>query len=285
MISEGIEVEPFLEVRFPLLAQRVNYRNHRKIAIIDGRIGYTGGMNIGDCYIEGLPWGKWKDIQIRIEGNGVKGLQQVFLTDWYFSRKIFPQSGFYFPEMPDNGDNPMQIISSGPIDIYNSIEKGILQAINAAKKSIYIQTPYFMPTEVILTALQTAALSGVDIYVMIPQKSDSYLVDKSTHSYINDMLEYGIKVYLYEGGFLHSKSMVIDESLLSIGSANMDIRSFELSFETNAFIYDKATAQSVKNIFMEDVKESIFITKSKWNKRPVSSKLIEAVMRLFTPVF
>lgn len=285
MKAKGIEVEPFLEVRFPLIAQRVNYRNHRKIVVIDGKIGYTGGMNVGDCYVEGLSWGRWKDIQVRIEGNGVKGLQKVFLTDWYFTKKEIPQSGQYFPTMPDNGKNPMQIVSSGPIDVYNTIEKGIFQSINTAKKSIYIQTPYFMPTEAILTALQTASASGVSVHIMLPSKSDSYLVDRATHSYIKDMLEYGIKVYLFQDGFLHSKCMVVDDSLVSIGSANMDIRSFELSFETNAFIYDETTAIRARNIFIEDVEKSQLITKSKWNKRPKWNRFMESVMRLFTPVF
>lgn len=285
MEVEGIEVVSFLEVRLPWIAQRVNYRNHRKIAVIDGKIGYTGGMNVGDCYIEGVSWGKWKDMQIRIEGNGVKGLQKVFLTDWYFTRKEVPQTGHYFPELFDNGNNSLQIISSGPIDAYNSIEKGIFQAINTAKKSIHIQTPYFMPTEAILTALQTASVSGVNVHVMVPAKSDSYLVDRATHSYIKDMLGYGIKVYLYTDGFLHSKSMVIDGSLVSVGSANMDIRSFELSFETNAFIYSEDSAIRAKNIFDQDVEKSQLITKSKWNKRPLVYRLMESVMRLFTPVF
>jgi len=285
MENEGIEVEPYLEVRLPWIAQRANYRNHRKIAVIDGKIGYTGGMNVGDCYVDGLRWGKWKDIQIRIEGNGAKGLQKVFLSDWYLSRKEIPQAGNYFPEMPDSGEKPLQIVSSGPIDAYNSIEKGIIQAINSAQKSIYIQTPYFMPSESVLTALQTSSASGIEINIMLPEKSDSYFVDRTTHSYIKDLLEYNIKVYLYNGGFLHTKSIIVDDSLVSIGSANMDVRSFELSFETNAFIYDKNTALSAKDIFLEDTKESSMVRKQKWNKRPLWIRFIESIMRLFTPIF
>lgn len=285
MKKEGIEIEAFLEVKIPWIAQRINYRNHRKIVVIDGKTGYTGGMNVGDCYVDGLSWGKWKDIQIRIEGNGVKGLQKVFLYDWYYSHKSLPQLSEYFPEMPDSKDNPMQIVSSGPTDTYKSIEKGIFQSINGAKESIYIQTPYFMPSEIILSALQTAAISNVQVHIMLPYKSDSYFVDRATHSYIKDLLEYGIHVYLYKGGFLHTKSMIIDDSLLSIGSANMDTRSFELSFETNAFIYDKKSALKAKNIFHEDMLESETVEKKHWRKRPIGRRFMESVMRLFTPLF
>jgi len=285
MEKEGIEVQSFLEVKMPWIAQRVNYRNHRKIVVIDGKIGYTGGMNVGDCYVDGLSWGKWKDAQIRIEGNGVKGLQRVFFCDWYFSHKSIPQPDRYFPEMPDSDNNPMQIVSSGPVDVYNSIEKGIFQAINGAKKSIYIQTPYFMPSEIILSALQTAAISNVQVHIMLPYKSDSYFVDRSTHSYIKDLLAYDIKVYLYQGGFLHTKSMVIDDSMLSIGSANMDTRSFELSFETNAFIYDKESAGIARRIFDDDLLESEEVDKLTWRKRPLRRRFMESIMRLFTPLF
>jgi len=285
MKKEGIEVISFLEVKLPKLARRVNYRNHRKIVIIDGKIGYTGGMNVADCYINGFSWGKWKDMQIRMEGNGVKGLQKVFLTDWYFSGKPALHSNSYFPEMPDDGNNPLQIVSSGPTDGYNSIEKGILQAINLAKKSIYIQTPYFIPSEIILSALQTAAISNISVHVMLPCKSDSYFVDRATHSYVRDLVEYGINVYLYEGGFLHTKCMVVDDELVSVGSANMDIRSFELSFETNAFIYDYETAKKAKDIFMDDARDSRQVISSVWRKRPVRRRFMEAVMRIFTPLF
>ncbi|WP_029902121.1 cardiolipin synthase [Prevotella sp. 10(H)] len=284
MQKEGIEVGCFLQMKLPWIARRVNYRNHRKLVVIDGTVGYIGGMNVGDCYIEGLKWGPWRDVQIRIEGNGVKGLQHVFFSDWYFSHKSVPELTPYFPTSESKGDNPLQIISSGPIDIYNSIERGMFQAINSAKESICIQTPYFMPTEKILSALQTASISGVKIQMILPRKSDSFFVDRSTHSFVKDLLNYNIKVYLYEKGFIHTKCMVIDDCLTILGSANMDTRSFELSFETDAFVYDRETASKAKEIFAEDLTNSTEVSRTKWDKRHVWRRFMESVMRIFTPL-
>lgn len=284
MKAGGVEVEPYLEVKIPRIARSVNYRNHRKLAVIDGYIGYVGGMNIADCYVEGVSWGCWRDMQIRIEGNGVKGLQRVFMSDWYFSHKSLPQSPYYFPQTDDYDDNPLQIVSSGPIDKYNSIERGIFQAINGARKSIYIQTPYFIPSDNILNALQTAAVSGVAIHVMIPKRSDNFFVNGATYSFVKDLLSYGIRVYLYSAGFIHTKCLIIDDSLTIVGSANMDIRSFELSFETDAFVYDESTALKAKAIFEKDVKDSQEVVKDDWEKRAFPRRLFESVMRIFTPL-
>lgn len=283
--KEGVEVYSFLEVRVPWITQRVNYRNHKKTIIIDGTIGFIGGMNIGDCYIHGLSWGKWHDVQVRIEGNSVKDLQRDFLRDWALSNYVVENPHQYFPKIEAGHDNPMQIVTSGPTDIYNSIERGMFQAINDAKKNICIQTPYFMPTENILSALQTASLSGVEVSIILPYRSDSFTVDCSTHSYINDLLDYGIHVYLYTDGFLHTKSMVVDDFLTILGSANMDTRSFELSFETDAFIYSEETAAKAKAIFMDDLKSSQKVTKESWEKRPLSKRAMQAIMRMFTPLF
>ena len=284
MIKEGVEVQAFLKVKIPRIARSVNYRNHRKLAVIDGTIGYVGGMNIADNYITGVSWGVWRDMQIRIEGDGVKGLQKVFLQDWYFSNKSLPESPDYFPKMKSYGNNPLQIVSSGPIDIYNSIERGIFQAINGAKKNIYIQTPYFIPSDSVLTALLTAAISGVDIHVMLPKKSDNFFVDGATYSFVRDLLNYNINVYLYTGGFIHTKCMVVDDLLTIVGSANMDVRSFELSFETDAFIYDEESAQKAKDIFLNDALDSIKVVKEEWKKRPILRRFFESIMRIFTPL-
>lgn len=280
----GVEVVSYLEVRFPLIAQRVNYRNHRKLVVIDGKIGFIGGMNVGDCYIDGFSWGKWRDVQIRIEGNSVKGLQKVFFMDWYFSQQTIETSEQYFPPMRKYDKNPMQIVSSGPVDKYNSIERGMFQAINGAKKNICIQTPYFMPSENILSALQTASMSGVEVTMILPNRSDSFFVDRSTHSYVKNLVDYGIHVYLYLDGFLHTKCMVVDDFLTIIGSANMDMRSFDLSFETDAFIYNKDTAQKAKAIFYEDLEKSKEVIKQEWKKRPFIRRLLESIMRVFTPL-
>ncbi|MDL2323310.1 cardiolipin synthase [Bacteroidales bacterium OttesenSCG-928-A17] len=284
MKAGGIEVEPFLEVKMPWLARRLNYRNHKKLAVIDGEIGYVGGMNIADNYIEGVSWGIWRDMQIRIEGEGTKGLQRVFFLDWYSMHKSLPDLLLYFPKTEKQGNNPMQIVSSGPIDKYNSIEKGIFEAINGARKSIYIQTPYFIPSEIVLTALQTAAVSGVEVHVMIPVKSDNFFVDGATFSFVRDLLRYDIHVYLFRAGFIHTKCMVVDDSLTIVGSANMDTRSFELSFETDAFIYDSESAGKALQIFRDDASVSEKIDKDNWMKRSVFRRFFESVMRMFTPL-
>jgi len=284
MKKGGVEVEPYLEVKVPRFSRSLNYRNHRKLAVIDGTIGYVGGMNIADCYVEGVKWGIWRDMQIRIEGNGTKGLQKVFLMDWYYTHKSLPESPYYFPEMENTGENPLQIVSSGPIDIYNSIEKGLFQAINGAKKNIYVQTPYFIPSDNILNALQTAALSGVDVHVMIPNKSDNFFVDRATFSFVKDMLDYNIKVYLYTGGFIHTKCMVVDDYLTIVGSANMDVRSFELSFETDAFVYSSETAIEAVKVFMHDSFDSRIVDPVQWKGRSKRIRFMESVMRMFTPL-
>lgn len=284
MKKGGVEVEPFLKVKLPWLARRLNYRNHKKLAVIDGRIGYVGGMNIADNYIEGVSWGIWRDMQIRIEGEGTKGLQRVFLLDWYSMHKSLPDLPPYFPETEHRGNNPMQIVSSGPIDKYKSIEKGIFEAINGARESIYIQTPYFIPSETVLAALQTAAVCGVEVHVMIPAKSDNFFVDGATYSFVRDLLRYDIQVYLFRAGFIHTKCMVVDGSLTIVGSANMDTRSFELSFETDAFIYDSETAEKALGIFRQDVSVSELINKDDWKKRSLFRRFFESIMRMFTPL-
>lgn len=285
MRKAGIEVEAFLEVRVPRIARSVNYRNHRKLAVIDGKIGYIGGMNIQDCYIAGVSWGVWRDMQIRIEGKGVFGLQKTFLIDWYMTNKSIPSFQNLYPPVEGDGKNPLQIVSSGPVDMYNSIEKGFFQAINGAKKSICIQTPYFIPSENILNALQTASISGIEVCIIIPEKSDNFFIDRATYSFVKDLLNYDIKVYLYTAGFIHSKCLIIDDFMTTVGSANMDVRSFELSFETNAFIYDRETAMKAKDIFVKDLKDSRLVNKSDWKKRSKFQRFFESVMHMFTPLF
>lgn len=285
MKKNGVEVEVFLSVRFPQIARSINYRNHKKLAVIDGSIGYVGGMNIEDCYIEGVSWGVWRDMQIRIFGKGAGGLQKLFFEDWYYTHKSLPAfSKAYYPEVETNGDNLLQIVSSGPIDPYSSIERGIFEAITNAKQNIYIQSPYFVPSEAILYALQTAAVAGIDVHVMMPQKSDNLFLDGANHSYVKDLLAYGIHVYLFNAGFIHSKCLVIDEELTIIGSANMDIRSFDLSFEADAFIYNKQSAKKAIEIFYADAADSIIIDNESWEKRSIGKRLFQSILRLFTPV-
>jgi len=281
----GVKVDCFLPIRFPYFARRVNYRNHRKIAVIDGTVGYIGGFNIADPYIKGLKWGVWRDLSVRVEGKGVHALQVVFLLDWFYSHKETLNHFSYFPEIPSFGENPMQVVTSSPIYTYENLTEGFFQAINSAQRSIFIQTPYFIPSEQIVRAMETAALSGVEVNLMIPKRSDNFLVAAASFSYIRSLLERGVKVWLYTAGFLHSKLIVVDDSLVIVGSANMDTRSFELNFEVSAFIYDEITALKAKDIFISDEKDAVRLNLEQWKKRSRIRRYFESLMRLMSPVF
>lgn len=280
----GIEIEPFLKLSWSSITSRLNYRNHRKIIVIDGQVGYVGGMNIADRYIRGFEWGCWRDTHARIEGKGVQGLQSVFLIDWYFVSQTLITSRKYFPLLENFGDVPVQIVNSGPLNDDKNISHGIVQAIYDAKKSIFIQTPYFLPPEAMIDALQAAAIRGVDVRVMISKRSDVPLVQLASRSYIKNMLESNVKVYFYEKGFLHSKMMVFDDSLTLIGSANFDTRSFEQNFEVEAFIYNGKVAKDANEIFTVDQSNSQPVILKEWLKRPLSQRFFESVLRLFAPL-
>ena len=281
----GIEAEPFLKLTWNALTSRLNYRTHRKIIVIDGQIGYVGGMNIADRYIDGLNWGKWRDTHARIEGKGVQGLQSVFLIDWYFVSQTLITSRKYFPSLDNFGNAPMQIVNSGPLNDENELSHGITQAIYDAKKFVFIQSPYFLPPEGMLNALKAAAIRGVDVRVMMSEKSDVPLVQYASKSFIKEMLKAGVKVYFYTKGFLHSKLMIFDDSLTLIGSANFDSRSFEQNFEIEAFIYDSKVTEDAVDIFAVDQKSSHEQYLKDWIKRPVLKRFVESIFRLFAPLF
>jgi len=280
----GIEAEPFLKLSLPSLTARLNYRTHRKIIVIDGQIGYLGGMNIADRYLKGFSWGPWRDTHARIEGKGVQGLQSVFLIDWYFVSQTLITSRHYFPMLENYGECAMQIVNSGPLSEENEISHGIMQAIYGAKKLIFIQTPYFLPPDAMIDALQAAAIRGVDVRIMISKRSDVALVQAASGSYIKDMLKAGVKVYQYEKGFLHAKMMLFDDSLTLIGSANFDTRSFEQNFEVEAFIYDDEVAAVANDIFVEDQRYAEALSLREWSKRPLLKRFLESLMRLFAPL-
>lgn len=284
MKDNGIEIEPFLPVVFPVLTSHVNYRNHRKIVVIDGEIGYVGGMNVADRYLDGGKFDHWQDLHIRIRGKGVQGLQSSFLLDWYYAHKTYISSRIYFPELPSFGNNPMQIVTSGPIGLYRNISQGLFYAFLNARKSISIETPYFIPSESILKALQTASLSGIDVKIIIPGQTDTIFAQYATRSFVKELLLGRIKVYLYQKGFIHSKLITIDNSLTIVGSSNMDVRSFEHNFEVNAFIYDPETCQKAQKIFQNDLNDSAQMFSEEWNKRNRKERLKESACRLFAPL-
>lgn len=285
MKDAGIEVYAFLKVAFPIFTSKVNYRNHRKIVVIDGEVGFMGGMNIADRYEKGTGWGTWRDSHFKIVGKGVHGLQSSFLIDWYVVSKKLLNGRRYYPAVKVyRDDNIMQIATSGPVGQWRTLLQATIFTIANAKKYIFIQTPYFLPTEGLNQALQTAALGGVDVRLMLPKRSDTHTANMATHSFIDEMVKAGVKVYFYKPGFLHSKLVVTDDSLTCIGSANMDFRSFEHNFEINAFVYQPSFALQMKSVFLHDMHSCERLVPSQWLKRPVKQRIAESFMRLFSPL-
>ena len=283
--SSGIYVRPFLPFRWQISrSNKINYRNHRKLVVVDGEIGFTGGLNIADRYIYGNNLGNWRDTFIRLEGSAVHGLQLLFMIDWYFVDQKLVEGTQYFPEPQQFEANLVQIVNSGPDSDWSAILQGIASAFTSATKYIYIHSPYFMPTDIITSCIQIAALSGIDVRLMIPVKSDSQFSDASTSSYLGQVLEAGVRVYRYTNGFLHSKAMVIDEFISIVGSTNMDERSFAQNFEANAFIYDPKTATQLRDLFLKDIENCEELTLETWSNRKKRQKLKESFARLFSPL-
>lgn len=282
----GVDIYPFMRVTFPILTSKINYRNHRKIIVVDGKIGFMGGINIADRYIDGGIFGHWRDTHLRIEGEAVQMLQSIFLVDWYFVSKeiLLRRRKKYFPGHFVDTRHLVQIATSGPDSDWASIMQAYFAAINNAKRHIYINTPYFTPNESILTAIKTASLSGIDVRILLPEKSDSKLVYWSTLSYLTELMEAGVKVYLYRKGFNHAKVITIDGTFAAVGSANIDIRSFEHNFEVTAIIYDEEITRKIERQFHIDLRHSNQINYKEWNKRPFYITFKEGFARLFTPL-
>ena len=284
MRKAGVEVVSFTDPKFSALrlSALLNYRDHRKIVVIDGKIGYTGGMNISDDYFI-----RWRDTHIRITGNAVASLQYSFMASFINSGgKIEDNLGPYFPvqEKQLGNDLLMQIVPDEPGDNWPILQMGTVWTVEHARDYIYIQTPYFVPPEPLLLALKSAALKGTDVRLMVPQKPDSVYMGPANRSYYHECLEAGIKIYEWTGTFIHSKTIVSDDYLSVIGSANMDFRSLEINYEVNSYIYSKDVALANRAIFMRDMKLCREITLNRWRKRPWYSKLGQSVMQLFAPI-
>ncbi|UCG27132.1 MAG: cardiolipin synthase [Bacteroidales bacterium] len=284
---EGIETYAFMPVRFPYFTSKVNFRNHRKIIVIDGTIGFVGGINIADKYIHGnKKVGSWRDTHLRLEGESVHSLQIIFNVDWYFvSGEILLDPGRYFPEHLVDETHLIQITSSGPDSDWSSIMQAFFCAITTAQKTIYITTPYFSPNESILTALKTGALSGVDVRLILPAKSDSTIAYWNSFSYVSELLEAGIKVYLYENGFNHAKLLMVDGIFSTVGTANIDYRSFDLNFEANALIYNETVTRKLEESFFNDIAHSRLINEDEWKNRPKKQILYESLARILGPLY
>ncbi|MDP4144024.1 MAG: cardiolipin synthase [Bacillota bacterium] len=293
LIKAGGKVHRFFPLKFGTYLS-INYRNHRKIVVIDGKIGYTGGINIGDEYLgSNKKLSPWRDTHLRIIGTSVLSLQERFLMDWYYAsgekidtltdlaamKKLFPIS----ESKGNKGNIGMQIVSSGPDSAREQIKRGYMKMVSSAKEKLYIETPYFIPDDSFLEVLQISAACGVDVRVILPSIADYKFVHRATTSYIKDLMDYGIKVYFYPG-FIHAKMMVVDGKITSIGSANFDIRSFMLDFELNAFIYDTKFSSKCNEIFENDMKISTLVTKDWYRSRGLLIKFEEGLSRLFSPL-
>ncbi len=284
MRRAGVDARPFLRVTFPSLANRINWRNHRKIVVIDGEIGYIGGMNIADRYVKAtrrqLPW---RDTHFRLRGGAVNSLLLSFAADWSYMGR--PLNTLHFAEpKPINNNVAVQVITSGPDGKWPNIAMAYQRAIASAQRSIFIQTPYFLPTDALLKALQAAALAKVDVRIMMPRHCDSRLLSLASYSYITECLRGGIKIYLYEDRMIHSKTMIIDDTCVAAGSTNFDFRSFEHNFEANIFVYDGEFNRRMRNIFFADLANCTKLTYARWSKRAVLQKALESVLRLMSPI-
>lgn len=289
--ENGVSAFPFLKVHFMLFANRLNYRNHRKIIVIDGQTAFVGGINVSDRYINGTPDTKqvyWRDTHLRIDGPGTQYLQYLFLCDWNFcANEVLQPDSDFFPAAPTTTgtDNKIvQIAASGPDSESPTILFSILQAINLATSEILITSPYFIPGESLLDALTIASLSGISVKLLVPGQSDSILVNAAARSYYNDLLSAGVEIYQYQKGFVHAKTMVTDKKVAMVGTANMDFRSFDLNFEVNAIVYDTTIARELSSVFYEDLKDARKIDRIKWAARPLYKHLLEKAARLLSPL-
>ena len=290
MREEGIQVMSYLPVRFPSFTSKVNYRNHRKIVVIDGNVGFIGGMNIALRYVKGTGQMPWRDTMMKVTGGAVYALQRAFLVDWYFVDRTLLSDRKYYPSaLRDEhmANNCLaQVVTSGPVTPYPEIMQGFVRIILGARRYLYLETPYFLPNDSVLFALKTAALAGVDVRVLCPKYSDARFVEWASRSYLREVVEAGVQVSLYKPGFLHSKLMVCDDSISTCGSTNLDFRSFENNFEANIFFYDEGVALRMKKIYLDDEKQSILLTQVPGRmNRGFFKRLWESVTRMLSPLF
>lgn len=288
LIQAGGEVTPFMKSKLGYYSFRINFRNHRKIVVIDGSVGYIGGFNIGDQYLgRNKRFGNWRDTHLRLEGSVVLQLQSRFFMDWNASakRQKVQFSLDYFPQSNVQNNVPMQIVSSGPENDVQKIKQGYIKMIMGAKHSIWIETPYFIPDDALMEALLIAIRSGIEVRIVIPQMPDHPFVYRATEYYVQQLLKAGARIYSYQNGFMHAKTIVVDNMITSVGSANWDIRSFKLNFEANAFMYDPKVAEQIIATIKNDLKdareldEEYFKQQSSWKKfRQLASRLISPIL-------
>jgi cardiolipin synthase len=283
--DNNVQIKPFLPVIFPLINHRLNYRNHRKIVVIDGHTGFMGGLNVGDEYLGYHPkLGKWRDTHLMLEGIAVHFLQVIFLLDWEFVCGKTLSVKNHFPEIKNFDGKLIQIAASGPDTNWEIIRQSYFALINSAQKSIKITTPYLIPDEGIILALKTAALSGVDIKIILPGIPDKKIVYWASQSYFDELMEAGIQIFLYRPGFIHAKIVSVDGEVASLGSANLDMRSFQLNFEVNAMLYDNDLVAKIDSDFETDLNRCIQVDKTEFEQRPLPVKIRQSAARLLSPI-
>lgn len=283
--NAGVEMIPFGPVRLPFLSSKINFRNHRKIIVIDGSIGFVGGLNIGDEYLgRDKDFGFWRDTHLLMKGEAVRSLQLIFLQDWYYmTNKSIASPEYLSPDLEESIHGGVQLIAGGPDNEWSVIKNIFFSMITSAEKSVWIASPYFIPDEDIFSALKIAALSGIDVRLLVPQKPDKKIVFYASRSYFPELLDAGVKIYEYEKGFMHSKIVIVDEELASIGTSNMDMRSFHLNFEVNAFLYRTRSTDKLVNEYLNDIQSSNEINVEKFKTRQIRYRIIESTSRLLSP--
>ncbi|WP_188208328.1 cardiolipin synthase [Alkalibacillus aidingensis] len=285
--NAGVKFKPFAPVKLPFIGNRINFRNHRKIVIVDGEVGFMGGLNIGDEYLgKNTYFGEWRDTHLYVRGEAVRSLQMIFLQDWrYETGESLLNQDYLSPEMLTNEYfGGVQMIADGPDTQWENIKKLYFSMIISAKKSIWIASPYFIPDEDILTAMKVASMSGVDVRLLVPKRPDKRVVFHASRSYFPELMEAGIKVYEYGKGFLHNKVVIVDEELASIGTSNMDMRSFHLNFEVNAFLFRTESTNKLVEDFKGDFSVSEEIDPKAFKERSIFIRLVESLFRLMSPL-
>ncbi len=284
MRQAGIDVRGFMPVHFPAFTSKINYRNHRKLCVVDGQEAFIGGMNIAMRYVK-----PWRDTHLRVVGGVVYGVQRAFLVDWYFVDRTLISGRKYYPGLADKSVTAparlAQVVTSNPTSPWADIMQGYVRILLEAREYVYMETPYFLPTEPILFAMRTAALAGVDVRLMVPRHVDSKLVEWASRSYLSEIVESGVQILLYEPCFNHSKLLVCDDSLATCGSTNIDFRSFENNFEANIFFYDRDVALRLKQVFLDDEAHCTRVgEQDAHSQRPFWQRLWESLVRLLAPL-
>ncbi|MDA8228101.1 MAG: cardiolipin synthase [Desulfitobacterium hafniense] len=287
MKDSGVKVEVFLPVKFPYLSSKLNYRNHRKIVVIDGETGFTGGLNIGDEYLSrDKAKGYWRDTHLHIEGDAVHSLQAAFLNDWHFITRQVIDGPDYYPDFKQSFPDtlPVQVIASGPDSGSEPMKQAFFSLLTSANHRIYLETPYFVPDDSMITALKVAAMSGIDVRLVLQGVPEYKLLHWASRSYFEDLMNAGVKIYTYQKGILHCKVLIIDSEIGFVGSANFDIRSFILNFEISALIFSQEFVSRLERDFFEDQANSIELNLKEFSSRPLIERFREANARLLEPL-